>query len=93
MATRIGLFTPSKVKKKKDPRTTTTFYVEVDSMTDLVAKLAEHGAKKVGLLWRDRTGETHLEGKMTVPAELTEKDFDWLSAKPKDFQTRGLYFE
>ena len=93
MAKRIGLFTPSKVKKKKDARTTTTFYVEVDSIEDLVVKLSEHGAKKVGLLSRDRIGETHLEGKMIVPAELTAKDFEWLSAKPKEFGTRGLYFE
>jgi len=92
MTTRIGLFTHAK-KQKKGGRTTENIYVDIDSLDALSAKLNELGAQQVGLMSRDRTGTTHLEGKMFPVAELKETHLSWLSSKPEQFATRALFFE
>lgn len=92
MKKRIGLFT-SRAKIKKGAATTSTCYVEVDDVAELSAKLAELGATRLGLLLRDRLGTTSIEGKMFPLAELKAEHLDWLTEKPKEFQTRGLFFE
>jgi hypothetical protein len=93
MKTRIGLFTPKKSRRKKGEASTTTSYVEIETVSDLSAKLADLGAKKVGLLRRDRLGATHLEGKMIPAAELNDGHVKWLTAKSAEFETRGLFYE
>lgn len=92
MKQRIGLFTPAK-KKKKGGATTSATYVEVSTLTELTEKLASLGAKRVGLLLRERTGTTKLEGKMVAPSELGAEHLKWLLEKPAEFQTRGLFYE
>ena len=92
MTQRIGLFTPNK-RKKKGSATTTTTYVEVTDSADLVNKLTGLGAKRVGLLCRDRTGTTRLEGEMFSPTDMGDKHLTWLTAKPEEFETRGLFYE
>lgn len=92
MKKRIGLFT-SRTKIKKGAPTTSTCYVEVDDVAELTAKLADLGATNLGLLCRDRLGATSIEGKMFPVSELKPAHLDWLTEKPKEFQTRGLYFD
>jgi hypothetical protein len=93
MNKRIGLFTEVTSKKQKaGPRTTDASYVDVAGAPDLVEKLAALGAKKVGLLRKDRNGTTHMEGSMLAPADLNEEHLDWLTAKPAEFETRGVYY-
>jgi len=94
MNKRIGLFTEigSQKKKNRTARTTTASYVDVSTAQDLVEKLQGLGAKQVGLLRRDRLGETHLEGKMLQPAELNDTHLEWLTAKADGFETRGVYY-
>jgi len=92
MKTRIGLFTHVKRKKKGGPTTTTT-YVEIGAASELSEKLAALGAKRVGLLCRERTGTTRLEGKMFAPAELGADHLKWLTEKTAVFETRGLFYE
>ncbi len=89
---RIGLFTPRK-RRKKGQTSTVTSYVEVVSAEELAAKLAEFGAKRVGLIRRDRAGETKAEGETFAPGALTSKHLKWLTAEPGEFETRGLYFD
>lgn len=93
MKKRIGLFTPKKGRIKKGEATTTTSVVEVATLPELTAKLAELGAKRVGLLHRDRVGTTRLEGAMMAPADLKPEHLDWLTAASGQFETRGLFFE
>jgi hypothetical protein len=93
MKKRIGLFTSREFPKKKDDTTTTTTYIEVDTPAELVAKLNALGAKRVGLLRRDRLGGTHLEGTMIAPAELNAGHVDWLAGVVPEFETRGLFYE
>jgi hypothetical protein len=93
MKKRIGLFTSRKFPKKKDDTTTTTSYVEVDTPAELAAKLTALGAKRIGLLRRDRLGETHLEGEMFSPSDLTARQVDWLAGVAPQFETRGLFYE
>lgn len=92
MSYRIGLFTEAKQKKKKTGRTSTNVYVDVNTVADLAAKLAELGAQEVGQLLRDRTGGTSLEGKMFPVAELSAKHLEWVVAKPAEFQTRAFFY-
>lgn len=95
MSKRIGLFTDigaGTKKKNQSARTTTTSYVEVETAKDLADKLAALGATKVGLLRRDRLGESHLEGAMLAPTELKDSHLEWLAAKPEQFETRGLFY-
>ena len=92
MTQRIGLFTPNK-RKKKDAPTTTTTYIEVADAADLEGKLTALGAKRIGLLCRDRTGATRLEGAMFEPAGLEATHLKWLADKPAEFETRGLFYE
>lgn len=92
MNKRIGLFTEKTTTKKKKAGTTTSSYVDVASSKDLIEKLAGLGAKKVGLLRRDRLGTTHLEGAMLAPADLKDEHLAWLTAKPEQFETRGIYY-
>lgn len=92
MSIRIGLFT-RRAKKKAGQASSTATYIEVSSHTEISAKLAELGAKEVGLLCRDRTGNTTLEGEMFKVADLKASHFEWLSAKPAEFQTRGLFYD
>lgn len=89
---RIGLFTPRKRRKKGQSSTTTT-YVEVVTAEELSAKLTALGAKRVGLIRRDRAGETQPEGEMFAPSGLKTKHLEWLSAKPAEFETRGLFYD
>jgi hypothetical protein len=93
MKTRIGLFTPKRHPHKKGEATTTTTYVEIDALADLAAKLAELGIKQIGLLRRDRSGATHIEGTMFPASELKPETLAWLTAKSAEFETRGLYCE
>ncbi len=92
MNKRIGLFTPI-ARQKKDGPTTTTTYVEVSTAAELGAKLAALGAKRVGLLCRDRFGTTRLEGTMFAVADLKDEHVEWASAKSTDFETRGLFYD
>ena len=56
---RIGLFT-TRERKKQGQSSTVTSYVDVNTSEELSAKLSELGAKRVGMLLRDRTGtENH----------------------------------
>ena len=92
MKKRIGLFTP-RAKIKKGFSTTTTTYVEVEDVAELAAKLSGLGATRLGLLCRDRLGATSIEGKMFPASDLKSAHIDWLTEKPKEFQTRGLFYE
>lgn len=89
---RIGLFTPRK-KRKKGQTTTVTTYVEVVSAEELTSTLTGLGAKRVGLIRRDRAGETKAEGEMMAPSALTAKHLKWLAATPAEFETRGLFYD
>ncbi len=91
MNKRIGLFTDV-TKKQKSGRTTTASYVEIMAAQDLAEKLLGLGAKKVGLLRRDRLGTTHLEGSMFAVADLKQEHVEWASAKPEGFETRGIFY-
>ncbi|HVS50900.1 MAG TPA: hypothetical protein VHD62_01000 [Opitutaceae bacterium] len=91
MKMRIGLFTPD--SRKGTAKTTATTYVEIVEIKDLAEKLASLGAKNVGLLCRDRTGATRIEGAMFSPAELKPSHLDWLNAKSAEFETRGLFYD
>src|SRR4051812_8343378 len=91
MSKRIGLFTENAAKKKKGT-TTVTSYVDVATAQDLITKLVGLGAKKVGLLRRDRLGSTHLEGTMLSPTDLKAEHVDWLTAKSEQFETRGVFY-
>ena len=93
MSKRIGLFTPKNSRRKKGDTTTTASYVDVDSVSDLAAKLTQLGAKRVGLLRRDRLGVTHNEGAMFPIADLRPSHLEWVTGKAEEFQTRGLYYE
>jgi uncharacterized ferredoxin-like protein len=93
MKTRIGLFTPKQRARKKGEATTTVSYVEFETAADLAAKLEELGAKQVTLLRRDRLGVTHPEGAKFPSAGLNADHVKWLTAKTKEFETRGLYYE
>lgn len=92
MTTRIGLFTRQAPKKKGQPSTTAT-YIEVATAADLAAKVLALGAKRAGLMRRDRDGTTHLEGEMFEPAKFNTVHFEWLAAKPPEFQTRGVFYD
>ena len=92
MTTRIGLFT-HKEKIKTGQPSSTAIYVEVSTAAELAAKVVALGAKRAGLMCRDRAGVTRLEGKMFEPAELGAKQFEWLTAKPEAFETRGVFYE
>ena len=89
---RIALYTPRK-RRKKGQTSTTTSYVEVDSAQDLSTKLLALGAKRVGLIRRDRAGETKAEGDLFAPSAITAKHLNWLKADPKEFEIRGLYYD
>jgi hypothetical protein len=94
MKMRIGLFTPITAKKKGTTKTTTTTYVEVTAATELVEKLTALGAKRVGLLNRDRLGTTKLEGDMFAVEGLQDKHLEWVVTPPAgEFQTRGIYYD
>lgn len=93
MSKRIGLFTENpSPKKKKSTATTTVTYVDIETAQDLITKLVGLGAKKVGLLRKDRVGTTHLEGAMVAPADLKDEHVSWVTAKPEQFETRGIYY-
>lgn len=92
MNKRIGLFTPVARKKKNAP-TTTTSYVEIAAAKDLVTKLVALGAKRVGLLRRDRLGTTRLEGTMFPVSDLKDEHVDWAATKTNEFETRGLFYD
>ena len=89
---RIGLFT-TRERKKQGQSSTVTSYVDVNTSKELSAKLSELGAKRVGMLLRDRTGTTKLEGAMFAPNEITAQHMAWLAEKPAEFQTRAVFFE
>jgi len=94
MKIRIGLFTPNAGKQKGTVKTTSTTYVEVSAASELVEKLAALGAKRVGLLHRDRLGTTKLEGDMFAVSGLNEKHLEWVAAPPSaEFHTRGIYYD
>lgn len=92
MNKRIGLFTHASAKEKT-ARTSTASYVEIIAAADLAEKLAHLGAKRVGLLRRDRQGVTHLEGAMFAPTDLKEEHVDWVVAPTPGFETRGIFYE
>lgn len=92
MNKRIGLFTPVPHTKKNAPTTTTT-YVEVDTAADLVKKLVALGARRVGLLCKDRLGTTRMEGTMFPPSALKDEHIDWATAKAAEFETRGIFYD
>lgn len=89
---RIGLYTPRK-RRKKGQSSTITSYVEVASAQDLAAKLVALGAKRVGLIRKDRAGEMKADGETFAPSALTAKHLDWLGAKSEEFEVRGLYYD
>lgn len=92
MSTRIGLFTHRQRQKKGQPSAEAT-YVEVATAAELAAKVLALGAKRAGLMHRDRAGTTQLEGTMFAPSELSEEHFAWLTAKPTQFEVRGLFYD
>jgi hypothetical protein len=92
MSQRIGLFTELGTPNKRSARTTSASYVDIENAKDLADKLVGLGAKKFGLLRRDRLGETHLEGAMLAPTEVKDDHLKWLTAKPDQFETRGVYY-
>lgn len=92
MKKRIGLFTPV-ARRKKDGPTTTTSYVEVDAAPELMKKLAALGAKRIGLLCRDRLGTTRMEGTMFAVNGLKDEHLNWVTEKAPAFETRGLYYD
>jgi hypothetical protein len=93
MKKRIGLFTSKTARRKAGDATTTASYVEIEEIPDLKERLAGLGAKRVGLLQRDRLGATHLEGEMFSPAELKSEHVEWLTSPGEEFQTRGLFYD
>ncbi|MDO8540612.1 MAG: hypothetical protein Q7S40_09280 [Opitutaceae bacterium] len=92
MKKRIGLFTPVARKKKNGP-TTTTSYVEVSAAAELAEKLTALGAKRVGLLCRDRLGTTRMEGSMFAVGDLKDEHVDWVTTKAPEFETRGIFYD
>jgi hypothetical protein len=92
MTTRIGLFTHREKKKKGLPSTDAT-YVDVATAAELAAKIIALGGKRVGLMRRERDGTTKLEGEMFEPAKINAVHLEWLSAKPEEFQTRGVFYD
>lgn len=92
MNKRIGLFT-HETRQKKTGRTSSASFVEISAAADLAEKLSALGAKRVGLLRRDRLGETHLEGSMFAVTELKEEHVNWVTAKTPDFETRGIFYD
>jgi hypothetical protein len=92
MTTRIGLFTPRK-KRKKGQSSTVTMYVEITTPAELAEKVIGLGGKRAGLICRDRAGNTEVQGEMFAPAALSAKHLEWLTAKPEEFQTRGLFYD
>lgn len=92
MTHRIGLFTQRQKTKSGQPSTVAT-YVDVADAAQLVSKLNELGAARAGLMRRDRDGTTHLEGDMFTPPQLGKLQFTWLTDKPTEFQTRGLFYD
>jgi len=93
MKKRIGLFTSKTARRKKGDATTTASYVEIEEIPDLKERLASLGAKRIGLLQRDRLGNTHLQGTMFSPADLNSEHVDWLTGPVEEFQTRGLFYD
>lgn len=89
---RIGLFTPRK-KRKKGQSSTVTTYVEVVTAEELASTLTGLGAKRVGLIRRDRAGESKAEGETMAPTALTAKHLKWLAAKPEEFEIRGVFYD
>ena len=92
MTTRIGLFTRQPAQKKGQPSSVAT-YIEVATAAELAAKVLALGAKRAGLMRRDRDGITHLEGEMFEPAKFNNVHLEWLAAKPPEFQTRGIFYD
>jgi hypothetical protein len=92
MTTRIGLFT-HRLRRKKGQSSTVATHVDVDTSAELIAKLIELGAKRVGMMRKNRVGKTHLEGEMFEPAKINAVHFEWLAAKPPEFQTRGVFYD
>jgi hypothetical protein len=92
MPSRIGLFT-HRPRKKKGQASTVASYTEVATAADLTARILALGGKRAGLMRRDRDGTTHLEGEMFEPAKLNAVHFEWLTATPAQFQTRGVFYD
>ena len=91
---RIGLFTPAAATRKKGERETTkSSYVEVTNAADLAAKLTSLGAKRVGLLCRDRLGTTRMEGEMFPVSGLKDSHVEWVTTEPPEFETRGIFYD
>lgn len=84
MKHRIGL-----VSSKEFGRSTTK-YVEVTGVPELVAALQQAGAERAILYWRDRFGDGHTEGAEFPVAALKESHLQWLIETPKDGM-RGLF--
>jgi hypothetical protein len=92
MTTRIGLFTPRQ-KRKKGQTSTVTTYVEIATPAELADQITGLGGKRVGLISRDRDGNTEVQGDLFAPDALTAKHLAWITAKPAEFQTRGLFYD
>jgi hypothetical protein len=93
MKKRIGLFSPAPQKKKKGGPSTSTSYVEVENAAELAAELTTRGAKRVGLLCKDRLGSTRMEGAMFTVADLKDQHIEWVMAKAPQFETRAIYYD
>lgn len=92
MPRRIALYTELDRKPKHTKKTTTASFVEVAVAKSLVVQLAALGAKKVGLLRRDRFGTSHLEGEVMAVDQLADAHLAWLGGKAADFESRGLFY-
>ena len=92
MTTRIGLFTKNPKNKKGQPSSVAT-YIDVAPPAELSAKITALGAKRAGLMRRDRDGNTTLEGEMFEPTKFNNVHLEWLAAQPPEFQTRGVFYD
>jgi hypothetical protein len=92
MPHRIALYTELERKPKHTKKTTTTRFVEVDDAKSLITQLGALGAKRVGLLRRDRFGTSHLEGEEMAVDQLTDKHIAWVGSKAPEFESRGVFY-
>ena len=95
MKTRIGLITSKSPSAKpasaKSASKTATTFVEAANTAELAAELTKLGAKRVGLYWRDRVGDGHLEGETFPVEKLADTHFEWVTVSAP--VVRALYYD
>lgn len=80
------------VTKKPGARRSSTRGLDISNLATLSVALRRVGATRVVRYWRDRIGDSHVEGTPFAVEALSEKDLAWLIAAPKD-NARALYYE